>query len=217
MASDTSYTAANPSPRWHELVALYREMHTQGDGVRPPEKMFAGPPRPNQIPRLKMLIEETGARTLLDYGSGKGEQWKLSYNLDAIADTTERRLMAYLGLDSVRCYDPGVAAFSTPPENRFDGVICFDVLEHCPEDDIPWILDQIFGYARKFVLANVACFPAGKSLPNGENAHCTVMPVPWWRERVDAVAARYPDLRYRIICEQPAPRGQVKPTVDLMR
>jgi hypothetical protein len=64
--------------------------------------------------------------------------------------------------------------FSALPEGRFDGVVCTDVLEHCPEEDLPWIVGELFGYARLFVFANVACYPAAKKLPNGENAHCTI-------------------------------------------
>lgn len=56
-------------------------------------------------------------------------------------------------------------------------MICTDVLEHCPEEDIPWIVDELFAFARKFVYANIACFPARKQLPSGGNAHCTVKPV----------------------------------------
>lgn len=211
----TDYSATNPSPRWRELVSLYRRMHEQGDGTRPAAKMFAGLPRPNQIPRLRDLIKAHGAKTLLDYGSGKGMQWKMSFNLDAIDSTTETHLQRYLRLDDVQCYDPGYPPHAEPPDGIFDAVICFDVLEHCPEDDMPWILDQIFGYARKFVFANIACFPAGKTLPNGENAHCTIKPVDWWKQRLAETTADYPGVGYLIICEQPAARGQPKPEILL--
>jgi FkbM family methyltransferase len=94
----------------------------------------------------------------------------------------------YWDVDEVQCYDPGYAPHSARPEGRFDGVICTDVLEHCPEEDVPWILEEIFGYAGRFVYLNVACYPARKTLPNGENAHITVRPPEWWREKVRAAA-----------------------------
>jgi len=43
----------------------------------------------------------------------------------------------------------------------------------------------------------VACYPAFKTLPNGENAHVTVMPPAWWVERLSAVAADRPGVRWR--------------------
>lgn len=207
------YTSSNPSQRWRELVSLYRLMHDEGDGIRPPEKIFAGMPRPPQIPRLLTLIMKHNAKTMLDYGSGKGMQWRLNFNLDTIDDTKERNLMKYLGLTDVCCYDPGYGPYSQLPEGRFDGVTCLDVLEHCPEEDIPWILDQIFSYAKSFVFANIACFPAGKFLSNGENAHCTIKPVDWWRELIEQISVRHAGVEYLIICEQGAPKGHVKPEI----
>jgi hypothetical protein len=32
------------------------------------------------------------------------------------------------------------------------------------------------------VYLNVACFPARKTLPNGDNAHATVRPPQWWSD-----------------------------------
>ena len=55
-----------------------------------------------------------------------------------------------------------------------------DVLEHCPEQDLRWIVAEIFGFANRFVFANVASYEAMTTLPNGENAHCTVRPSEWW-------------------------------------
>ena len=52
------------------------------------------------------------------------------------------------------------------------------------------IVAEIFSYARRFVYVNVACYPAEKRLPNGENAHCTVRPPEWWA-KLYGDAARY--------------------------
>jgi len=97
-------------------------------------------------------------------------------------------MQEYWGVESIRCYDPGHPPFSVLPEGGFDAVICTDVLEHCPEEDLPWIVGELFGYARRFVFANVACYPAAKTLPNGENAHCTIRPVAFWRALFDRAA-----------------------------
>jgi hypothetical protein len=203
LESATNYTAANPSARWRELVTLYQRMHEAGDGKNPSERMFPGMPRPEQINRLRRLINAHDARTLLDYGSGKGMQWRMDFDLESVdKSNSEKRLIRYLALDEVRCYDPGYQPHSKLPEEDFDGVICLDVLEHCPEPDMAWILDQIFGFARKFVFANIACYPAKKTLPNGENAHCTIKPVEWWRALLAEIGASHPDVRYQIICAQ---------------
>ncbi len=107
----------------------------------------------------------------------------------------------------MRCYDPGYPPYAALPEGKFDGVISTDVLEHCPEEDMPWIVAELFACATRFVFANVACFPARKRLPNGQNAHCTVRPLKWWRELIEKVAARHPaalyEFRFQVLERKP--------------
>ena len=64
---------------------------------------------------------------------------------------------------------------------------------------MPWVIDEMFSLARKFVYANIACYPAVKLLPNGKNAHCTVRPPQWWEGVVHAIAMRHTDISYRLI------------------
>lgn len=72
------------------------------------------------------------------------------------------------------------------------------MLEHCPAEDIPWIIDELFGFARRFVYVTIAAYDAIKTLPNGENAHCTVRPPDWWRGLFHGIAHRHPGIRYRV-------------------
>jgi len=193
----TVYSRTNPSPRYSELQTLYRNMHEEGEkflGI-PPEQVFPGQSLPPQAPRIKRLIDLTGARTLLDYGSGKGQQYQ-PMNLKVEGVGSFEGVLHYWGMASIHCYDPAYQPFTEIPTGRFDGVISTDVLEHCPEDDIPWIIEEIFSYADKFVFANVACYPAKKRLANGENAHCTIKPPEWWAEVIEAVASRHPGVRW---------------------
>ena len=184
-----SYSRGHPSERYRALLTQYARMHVEGEarlGIAA-EQTFPGSSLGAHIVRIKRLIESTGARTILDYGAGKGMQYrpqKIVVDGRHVADG----IAEYWDVDEVRLFDPGYAPHSALPQGRFDGVVCTDVLEHCPEEDLPWILDEIFGYARLFVYLNVACFPARKHLPSGENAHVTVRPPQWWRELVGARA-----------------------------
>lgn len=169
-----NYSRENPSPRYLELVKQYRSMHelppekTKGGK---PKEMFRGYSLKPYVTQLTSIIKETKSKTLLDYGSGKGQVY-IDFNLSKIWDVT------------VKCYDPGHKPFSKLPEGKYDGVICTDVLEHIPEPDVEWVLDEIFGYATKFVFMNVSCKEAKKLLPDGTNAHCTIQPPEWWKERI---------------------------------
>lgn len=191
-----SYTRDHPSPRYRRLLSQYRRMHEEGEvhlGLAP-EKTFPGRSLAPQVLHIKRLIEMTGAKTLLDYGAGKGGQYGMRPFIDE-AGGEHPDLAAWWGVQ-VRCYDPGYAPYSAQPDGEFDGVVSTDVLEHCPEEDIAWIVEELFSRASRFVFASVACFPASKHLPNGQNAHCTIKPPEWWRPIIEGAAARRPGLLY---------------------
>ena len=178
------FSRQQPSERYSELVSIYRAMH----GSRP--DIYVGKSLIKRIPEIRRLAEKTQAETLLDYGSGKG----LVHRNGAVA--------AQVGVKSVRCYDPAVPEHDTfPAGEKFDGVISTDALEHIPEDDIPWVLDEMFSAARKFVFATVAAFPAQKILPNGENAHACQNDWKWWKSLIETTATEHPAVVYRFVVE----------------
>lgn len=194
-----NYSRNNPSPRYVALQDQYRAMHEKGESFLgiPADETFPGASLAPQAARIKRLIDLTEAVTILDYGSGKGKQ----YSPHPVKDGSGGEwsgIADYWDVEPVVCYDPCYPPFSTLPVGKFDGVISTDVLEHCPDEDIPWIIGEIFDYAKRFVFANVACYPARKRLPNGENAHCTIKPMAWWKETIEAVARRHPGIVWEV-------------------
>ena len=192
-----TYSRDNPSPRYRELLEQYRAMHRDGDLQRgiAAEKMFSGMSLPPQARRIKALVARAGAKTLLDYGCGKASAYRAKFVDGAMAWNGVRE---YWGVAEVRLYDPGYAPHSELPTGTFNGVICTDVLEHCPEEDLGWIVGELFAYAERFVFANVACYPAGKTLPNGENAHCTIRPTDFWHALFASAAASRPGMLWEV-------------------
>jgi hypothetical protein len=197
------FNRSNTSPRYVELLDLYQEYHSEGDEAQDfaASETYPGRSLLRHIPNIRQLVDSTGARSLLDYGAGKGLQYEWR-NISLRDGTTISSVKDYWGIETVTCYDGAYPPFTTLPSGTFDAVICTDVLEHIPEQDIPWVLDELFGFATKFVYANIACHPAKAILPNGENAHCTVKPESWWAARVRDAAAKKPDVRYRFICDR---------------
>lgn len=174
-------------------------MHEKGEAFLglSPEQTYPGRSLLPQAKRIKRLIDRTGARTILDYGSGKGKQYEPHLVKDENG-VEWLSVLDYWNVDEVFCYDPCYPPFSNLPTGKFEGVISTDVLEHCPEEDIPWIVEEIFDFARCFVFVNVACFPALSRLPTGENAHCTIKPAKWWSEMMERAAARHPGLLWEV-------------------
>lgn len=188
------YSRARPSPRYRELIAQYRTMHTDGErflGV-PAAQTFSGISLLPHAPDIKRLIRRTAASSILDYGSGKGTQY-LAQRIELDGEAWDN-VQDYWDVDYVRCYDPCFAPFSELPAETYDGVISTDVLEHCPEDDLRWIIGEMFGFARSFVFLTIASHRARKRLPNGENAHCTIKSPAWWSDLLLRVSAAHPGI-----------------------
>jgi len=201
-----TYSRMSPSPRYCELLDQYRRMHVEGELHQqiPAAQTFSGQSLPRHGVAIKSLIDKFHARNVLDYGCGKGVQYT-SVRVKLPDGREFGSIPAYWGVEAVVCYDPGYEPFNRLPQTKCDGVICTDVLEHCPEDDMPWIVEELFAFARYFVFANVACYPAKKRLANGENAHCTIRSEAWWRELITAVADRHPNVRYFFSLDRLAP------------
>ena len=63
-------------------------------------------------------------------------------------------------------------------------------------------LYDIFSYSSKLVIINAACYPAGKILPNKENAHITVREPFWWKGMIDGVANLFPNINYVVLASK---------------
>ena len=146
-----------------DVISQYREMHDKGH--------FPGHSVERHVHTIADLIEETGARNLLDYGCGKGFQY------------AENMIHFEWGIMPT-LYDPAVPGIDKKPDRKFDGVICSDVAEHIPEQELDDFLADVFSFAEKFVFFSICCRPAKKLLPDGRNCHLTVRDQEWWRERI---------------------------------
>lgn len=109
------------------------------------------------------VMEKTGARTVLDYGCGKGA------------------LGRSLG-EFVSNYDPAVPGFSAEPEPA-DLVVCTDVLEHVEPDMLDGVLGHIKSLGGHYLLV-ISCREARKTLPDGRNAHLIVQSPDWWQDKL---------------------------------
>jgi hypothetical protein len=193
------FTRANPSPRYRSLVEGYRTLHAEGEKSMSvaPADTFPGFTLLTEAHNVKRFVDRTAALNLLDYGCGKGRQYDVR-NVRLVTGEVVGSIIDYWGVDHVHCYDPSFPAFAKLPQGTFHGVISTDVLEHCPQEDLDWIVRELFAYAERFVYATVACYPAKKRMPTGENAHCTIRPPEWWQELFTRVAASSPGIVWEL-------------------
>jgi hypothetical protein len=138
------------------MSPYYLESVQQGTKFQENNKSWAGYDVVKYQKKIKDLVVRYRAKTILDYGCGKGLQYqeRLPYGGGPGLDLPEDQWQTfdeYLGV-KVYCYDPCVEGFTTlpPAGTKFDGVICTQVLNSIPDDDMPWVRDLLEGYATKF-------------------------------------------------------------------
>lgn len=124
------------------------------------------------LPALSCIIDYLSPKSILDYGCGKG---------GLVAALEDR----YPNID-VYGYDPAVERFSSMPVEKADLVVCTDVLEHIPEEELPETIERIASISMNafFHLHH------GKAifyLESGENAHCTI----WTQEQYRELFSKY--------------------------
>ena len=193
------YSRENPSEEYKELVGEYTNLHENGNETVPADKMFNGISLAFYVPDLmEIVLNKEKAKSILDYGCGKGKLYSSTEYNTLNLDKKGRRLNDSLPnlwqLDYYALYDPGYKEHNKLPKGKYDGVICTDVIEHIDENDCDWILDEIFSYGRKFVYVTIACYKALKTFDNGKNVHVNVQTPEYWKEKLNKLHKKYPYL-----------------------
>jgi len=175
---DPSLDRNNPSVQYKKLLEEYTQIHKVSD------RMFNGRSLVKFTDIIHSFIEKNNCKTLLDYGCGKGHLYTDEFS--TVTDQLDKSLPEVWDLNSYSLFDPGYEEHKELPREMFDCVISTDVLEHVPETDLIWILDEIFSYADKMVFLNIACFKALKTLADGSNAHISLFHHLDWLELISA-------------------------------
>jgi SAM-dependent methyltransferase len=183
---DTKLRRDNPSPRYLELVKEYGNMHLTADG------MFNGRSLVKFVDIIDNFLKRRKCKTLLDYGCGKG--YLYTDDFLKVTDQINKPVSAIWGLENYTLFDPGYEEHSKRPEGKFDAVISTDVIEHIPESDVMWVIDEILNYSSNMVFINIACFKALKTLANGDNAHISVFHYYDWLELLSARIIHFKDI-----------------------
>lgn len=147
-----------------DLIARYKAM--AADGLN-----FHGLSVLQHRQQIGKLIRRHDVKTLLDYGCGRGDPYK-----------SPHKIWHEWGLKrpDVQLYDPAFPERAHEPRPA-DMVICSDVLEHIPEDEVKDFIDKLAYLGRKVLWASVCCRPAKKCFPGTDiNLHVTVKPYDWW-------------------------------------
>jgi len=183
------------SKRGQDLIKMYETMATKGYERNDQQHVaiaFSDFELRAYREQLITTFINHSISTILDYGCG-GSDWEAS----GFDEASNQSAVCYFKLQNAYRYEP---ARSLDERQAVDCVVSFDVLEHIFISDIPAVLRDMFSYASKLIILNIACYPAAAKLPNGENAHITVRPPAWWKGMIDNISAEFPTITVCLIC-----------------
>ena len=185
------------SQEYENLINSYKKMHQEGTQYDDAKNTFDGKSLRFFFNSIKKIIEATKSDSLIDYGCGKAKYY---FNSIEVNNNTYKNIIDYWKIKNYYLYDPGVSKFSKYPSQKADGVICVDVVEHIPEEDVYNFIKEIFNLANKFIFIVIACYPANKTFPNGRNVHVCIKTPDEWRKILSDIKSNYNNISPVVIC-----------------
>jgi hypothetical protein len=184
------FTASRPSDRYRELIVRLAAVRGNGRAALGRGGGFGEPEG------LDGLLTETGATSVLEFRLGRCSEGG--------PDVPERRGRL------VTRYDPAGSHFAKEPERAFDAVVAASGLEFLPDEDIPWVVESLFRYARRCIYLRVDPSRAPLALADGSRIECQPRSAAWWLAQLESAAAQHPAVHWKLCV---GPRGAAARTV----
>lgn len=145
-------------PDYRDHIAAYGEMHAT--------RHYGSSATELHLMTVARVVKNLKPKSILDFGCGRSD------------------LVAHFWLDGERRierYDPAIPAWKRMPDGKFDLALACDVMEHIPMAGVDKVLHQIREKSATAVFT-ISTKPARAKLPDGSNAHCTLLtPTEWAR------------------------------------
>lgn len=144
-------------PDYRDHIAAYMEMHAT--------RYYGSSATELHLATVANVVRELHPQSILDYGCGRSD------------------LVAHFWRDGKRRiarYDPAIPAFKNMHAELFDLVLACDVMEHIPMAYVDKVLKQIRLKSQAAVFT-ISTKPARAKLPDGRNAHVTLLTNSEWQ------------------------------------
>lgn len=150
-------------PDYHDHILAYQEMHAA--------RFYGSSATELHLAAIANVVRDLKPASILDWGCGRSD------------------LVAHFWRDGERRierYDPAIPALKKTPMGRFDLVLCCDVMEHVPMTSVDRVFSEIKEKGDRVVFT-ISTKLARAKLPDGRNAHVTLLDAGEWRRWIDDV------------------------------
>ena len=98
--------------------------------------------------------------------------------------------------DAVSKFDPTESFAGTGEPRSVDAVVCHDILEFVPNDDIPWLLESLFSRAERLLFCHVDQSPGNQDPQSGTSLRRRTRTIEWWQYQFELVARFHPSVHW---------------------
>ena len=183
------------SKYYYDVIKKYKVFHENGIKNQPGFSTFLGYSLTKWILKIQEIIKTNNCNSLLDFGCGKAFLYKNKFK---IGDKEFTNLSELWNLKNIYLYDPGLEEYSDYPKGKYDGIICTDVVEHIPENDVLNFIDELFKLSNKFIFVVIATMPASKYFDDGKNIHLSLKDQEEWKKIFLEFKKKYPSINQYI-------------------
>ena len=180
------------SNKYYSIIDDYIDFHENGSEKASGEDTFLGTSLIRWVFHINNIIKDTQSSSLIDFGCGKAMAYHNKITAD---DILYKNVKDFWKIDDVFLYDPAVKKYNKYPKKKADGIICTDVIEHIPPQDINKFIEELYKLANKFVFVVAATIPAEKTFKNGDNVHLTIKNSDEWLGIFRGFARKNPEIR----------------------
>ncbi len=157
-----SFAFKKDLPDHRDMVGQYKELHCL---------QHYGGSSYIYLDQVTEVVKRLNPKSILDYGCGRSDLIAHFYK------DGERKLYRF---------DPAIPRFKQMPSDRVDLVLCTDVMEHILIGDVDRIFNEIVAKSKK-VLFTIFLNKSRAKLPDGRNAHVTLLTRSEWLRWVEDV------------------------------
>jgi 2-polyprenyl-3-methyl-5-hydroxy-6-metoxy-1,4-benzoquinol methylase len=150
-------------PDYHDHIAAYKEIHST--------RHYGDSSTEEYLDLVLQVVKELKPKSILDYACGRSD------------------LAAHFWRDGERRisrYDPAIGKYKLLPDGRFDLVFACDLMEHVPMAFVDQILYEIRSKGSNVLFA-ISTIPARAKLPDGRNAHVTLLTKGEWTRWITSI------------------------------
>ena len=165
-----SFAFRKTGPGYGDMVGQYAQIHAS---------QYYGSSAHLYFDRIAKEILEINPKSILDFGCGRSN------------------FACYFWGDGRRRidkYDPAIPEFKDFPDGKYGLVLCMDVMEHIEMRDLDRIFESLKSKSKK-CLFTISLISSRAKLPDGRNAHVTLLRREEWIRWINSYYHRVKELK----------------------